>query len=190
MELDLNLVRELAPEVRPLAWLVGQWRGRGMIAYPNVPDTTFWQEMTFDHDGGPYLRCVSTIYATPDVASFDPQEFVDVASDAPRHAVWSTESSYWRVTPGSEEKTELEILVTDPAGHLSLYLGEAGPGRVRAVSDLIARTQSAAPVTAAQRMYGLVEGDMFWAWDLAAFGQDLQSYAAGRLRRVVREDGT
>ncbi|MFV0286310.1 MAG: heme-binding beta-barrel domain-containing protein [Demequina sp.] len=33
-------------------------------------------------------------------------------------------------------------------------------------------------------MYGLVEGELMWAWDLAAFGNDLQSYLSARLTRA------
>src|SRR5690554_3028189 len=142
----------MAPEIRPLAWLVGLWHGRGVISYPTIPHTTFWQEAVFDHDGGPYLRCVTTLYATPDILQVDPKDPPVIGPDEPRHAVWATESSYWRVSPQSGPTTELEILVTDPAGHLSLFLGEVAPGRVTATSDLIARSTTALPITAAQRM--------------------------------------
>jgi hypothetical protein len=63
----------------------------------------------------------------------------------------------------------------------------AGPpanGRIDLVSDLIARTATGAEVTAGKRLYGLVQGDLMWAHDLAAFGQPMQSYASARLARV------
>ena len=41
-----------------------------------------------------------------------------------------------------------------------------------------------AELSAATRLYGLVEGDLLWTWDIAAFGHPLQSYASARLRRV------
>ncbi|MGN8247472.1 FABP family protein, partial [Cellulomonas soli] len=50
----------LAPEVYPLAWLVGRWRGPGVVGYPGIEETTFVQEVVFDHDGGPYLSYTST----------------------------------------------------------------------------------------------------------------------------------
>ena len=58
-----------------------------------------------------------------------------------------------------------------------------GNGRIDLVSDLIARTSTGADVTASKRMYGLVEGSLMWAWDLAAFGKPLQSYASAQLFR-------
>jgi hypothetical protein len=33
-------------------------------------------------------------------------------------------------------------------------------------------------------MYGLVENDLLWAWDIAALGQELRTHASGRLSRV------
>ena len=47
-----------------------------------------------------------------------------------------------------------------------------------------ARTATGADVTAGRRLYGLVNGELMWAHDLAAFGQPLQSYASARLSRV------
>ena len=50
----------LAPEVYPLAWLVGTWRGEGVVDYPGIDEATFTQEIVIDHDGGPYLSYTST----------------------------------------------------------------------------------------------------------------------------------
>ena len=51
----------LAPEVYPLAWLIGTWRGPGFLAYPAIPERPFVQDVTFAHDGGPYLTYTCTI---------------------------------------------------------------------------------------------------------------------------------
>lgn len=185
----------LAPEVYPLAWLVGRWHGEGVLSYPTIAESTFTQDVVFDHDGGPYLRYESTVrlVAAPEDGSSlvtAPDGSISaIAQDGP---LWSTETGYWRIAPESRtgvsaDKHAVEVLLADPAGHLSLYVGETGNGRIDLVSDLIARTATAAEVTAATRMYGFVHGDLMWAWDLAAFGQALQSYAAARLSRV--DDG-
>ncbi|NMR18717.1 FABP family protein [Cellulomonas fimi] len=189
----------LAPEVYPLAWLVGRWRGEGVVGYPGIDESAFMQDVEFSHDGGPYLRYSSTmrLVVVPD----DPAALVDgviretkggvvhesAADDA--GPVWATESGYWRIS--SERPDDLpadhhpvEVLLADPAGHLSLYVGSAGNGRIDLVSDLVARTVSAAEVSAGTRLYGLVQGELMWAWDLAAFGKPLQSYASARLARL------
>jgi len=194
----------LAPEVYPLAWLVGRWRGEGVVGYPGVEETTFTQDVEFDHDGGPYLAYRSTIRlvvapddaaaldGTPGVAadaSGDPDAApapTDAADDAP---VWSTETGYWRVPPQRpdglrDEQHPVEVLLADPSGHVAVYVGAVGNGRIDLVSDVIARTETGAEVTAAKRLYGLVNGELMWAHDLAAFGEPMQSYASARLARV------
>jgi hypothetical protein len=46
------------------------------------------------------------------------------------------------------------------------------------------RPASAKTYAAASRMYGLVEGHLLWAWDMAALGRDLAAHASARLARV------
>jgi len=182
----------LAPEVYPLAWLVGRWHGEGVVGYPGIDESAFTQDVEFTHDGGPYLAYTSTIrlvLAPDDAAALtDPDAAVVPAEPGP---VWSTESGYWRVPPErpdglAADQAPVEVLITDPSGHLSLYLGAVGNGRIDLVSDLVARTASAVEVTAGKRLYGFVHGDLMWAFDLAAFGHPMQTYASARL---VRADG-
>lgn len=192
----------LAPEVYPLAWLVGRWEGDGVVSYPTIPEARIRQEVVVDHDGGPYLRWSATMW----LASEDAEDAED-AGDAENAAestgsadggagaerdgrgqVWSTESGYWRIPPERPADTPagkepVELLLIDPAGHLTLYAGIVGNGRIDLASDLIARTPDAAEVNAATRLYGLVDGALLWAWDIAAFGEPLQSYASARLVR-------
>lgn len=183
----------LAPEVYPLAWLVGRWHGEGVVCYPGIEETAFTQEVVIDHDGGPYLSYTSTIrlvVAPDDAASLDDGAGT---SDGPG-PVWSTESGYWRVPPErpdglGADQHPVELLVSDPSGHVAVYVGEVGKGRIDLVSDLIARTASGAEVTAGKRLYGLVQGELMWAHDIAAFGQPMQSYASARLARVDAGEG-
>jgi len=173
----------LAPELYPLAWLVGRWSGEGVLGYPGVEETSFTQEIEIDHDGGLYLsyRSVIRLVVAPDDVSA-----LDGEQDAP---VWSTESGYWRIPPTrpegmGSELFPVELLLADPSGHVDVYVGATGNGRIDLVSDLIARTETGAEVTAGKRLLGLVNGDLMWAHDMAAFGQPMQSYASARLTRV------
>lgn len=190
----------LAPEVYPLAWLVGRWRGEGVVGYPGVEESTFTQEIEISHDGGPYLVYRTTIrllVAPDDAASLDPEALGSEDPDAAPAAagdeglgpVWTTESGYWRVPPErpeglADDQHPVELLLADPSGHVDVYVGAVGNGRIDLVSDLIAHTATGAAVNAGKRLYGLVNGELMWAQDLAAFGQPMQSYASGRLSRV------
>lgn len=175
----------LAPEVYPLAWLLGTWRGEGVVDYPGIDEATFTQEIVIASDGGPYLSYTSTIrlvVAPPDTAALE---------DEPPAPVWQTESGYWRIPPErptdwglTEEQHPVELLVADPSGHVALYIGAVGKGRIDLVSDAIVRAASGAEVSAGKRLYGLVNGELMWAHDIAAFGHPMQSYASGRLARA------
>lgn len=190
----------LAPEVNPLAWLVGSWRGYGVLAYPGIPEQPLVHEMTFDHDGGPYLRCTSTLWVV------DPARSQSVPQETPgavgadllgKAEVWATETAYWRATPqepGAPDNgtpaarpTDIEVLVAQPTGHVTVYVGNVRSARIDIVSDAVVRTASAPSVTASSRMYGLVQGELMWLEEMAAFGHDLQSYASGRLSRQAPE---
>lgn len=204
--MPFTLPEGLAPEVYPLAWLVGRWRGEGVVVYPTIPETVVTQEVVVDHDGGPYLRWTSTMWLGTDSPDSPDGPLSTDSLDSPdrdggpqgaagdvdggARRVWGTESGYWRVPPERPadipaDRHPAELLLVDPAGHLSLYAGVVGNGRIDLVSDLIARTPDAAEVSAATRLYGFVEGDLLWTWDLAAFGEPLQSYASARLTRVA-----
>ncbi|ROS23573.1 FABP family protein [Cellulomonas sp. PhB150] len=176
----------LAPEVYPLAWLLGRWRGQGFVDYPGIEETAFTQEVEFASDGGPYLSYTSTIrlvVAPDDAAALESPE---AAAPAP---VWSTESGYWRIPPErpvgvSADKFPVEVLLSDPAGFVTVLVGEIGNGRVDLASDLVARVPGGAEVSASKRLFGLVKGQLMWAHDLAAFGHPMQTYASATLDRV------
>ncbi|GHH76811.1 FABP family protein [Promicromonospora soli] len=198
----------LSPEVYPLAWLVGRWRGEGVIEYPSIGKKTFVQDLVFDHDGGPYLRFESTLRVLEDVVPDklpgegewpapvpDP---TDAAAELPETAeipdvvtagtVWSTETGYWRVSTDrpdglEDDKHALEVLTADASGRITVYIGAAGNGRIDLASDAIARTSTASEVRASKRLYGLVQGRLLWVEELAAFGEPLRSYASAELDR-------
>ena len=44
--------------------------------------------------------------------------------------------------------------------------------------------------SAATRLYGSVQGELMWTWDIAAFGEPLQSYTSARLSRVTADPET
>ena len=94
-----TLPDDLAPELYPLAWLTGSWRGYGILTYgETVPEQAVYQEMTFDHDGGPYLRQTTTIWTVDATRSknldFEMPGLQGASLLAPAQ-IWSTETTYW-----------------------------------------------------------------------------------------------
>ncbi len=79
---------------------------------------------------------------------------------------------------------EIEVSIVHPGGVNEFYLGRALGPRIDLSTDAVMRTASAKEYAAATRLYGLVDNHLLWAWDIAAFGQDLRTHASGRLARV------
>jgi hypothetical protein len=78
---------------------------------------------------------------------------------------------------------EVEVALIHPGGVSELYLGQVADARIDLQTDAVMRSASAKEYTAATRLYGLVEGKLLWAWDIAALGNDLRTHASGTLHR-------
>lgn len=198
-----TLPDDLSPEIYPLAWLIGTWRGYGILTYgETVPEQAVYQEMTFDHDGGPYVRQTTTIW-TLDATKSENLDFempgLEGAERITPAQVWSTETTYWRPvgqeTPDSDDAdtktpiTTLELVTNDPAGHVAVWEGWIQGPRANVSTQAVGRTRTSAELTEMTRMFGLVRGDLMWTQDMAAFGEkELRTYASGRLGRVADED--
>ena len=147
-----------------------------MVSYTGIEQSKISQSLTFSASGGPYLE-------------YQAKTWLEDQSGQTGQ-IWHQESGYWRVTPGQNQQDppfELEVFVSDPVGVLTLYLGQVNGPRIDLGSDAMVRSATAAEMNAATRIYGLVEGDLLWAWDLAAFGHPLSSYLSARLTKTEPE---
>ena len=79
---------------------------------------------------------------------------------------------------------DIEVVLVHADGVSELYLGQIKGPRIDIATDAVVRPASAKDYAAASRMYGLVDGHLLWAWDMAALGRDLASHASARLARV------
>lgn len=157
---------DLAPQCTPVAWLLGTWRGEGVGGYPTITDFRFEQEVTFEQNGKPFLAYRSRSWI--------------LDADGHRVRPGATESGFWRPQPGGG----LEVVLAHPTGYSEIWEGSIDGAKVEISTDLVARTASAKPYTAGHRLYGLVDGDLMWAFDMAAMGEVLQPHLSARLARV------
>ncbi len=153
-------------DLAPLQFLLGRWEGAGVGGYPTIESFQFGQEISFTHNGKPYLIYASRTW------------LLDAAGVAVRPL--STESGYWRPQPDGK----VEVLLAHPTGIVEVYIGEVAGPRVELGTDVVARTETAKPVTAGHRLYGLVGEDLAYAYDMAAMGLPLQPHISARLKRV------
>jgi THAP4-like, heme-binding beta-barrel domain len=195
-DLDTNLPAEIAP----LSWLLGVWEGSGVVHYTvreDVREYEFGHRVSFSQDGLPYLNYTSQTWLLDEALT-----------------PLATESGYWRLSrklgdgdpgpamlPGIGERPfqtadavetlrnevggfDIEVSLIHPGGVHELYLGRVKGPRIDLATDAVMRSATAKEYAAATRIYGLVDGALLWAWDIAALGQDLRTHSSGRLERV------
>ena len=75
-------------------------------------------------------------------------------------------------------------MLAHPTGYAEIWIGSADGAKIELQTDVVARTETAKDYTAGHRLYGLVDGDLLWAYDMAAVGQPLQPHLSGTLKRV------
>jgi hypothetical protein len=156
----------LHPDLAPLAFLLGGWEGAGVGGYPTIESFQFGQELSFSHNGKPFLIYASRSWLLDD--------------DGNRVRPLATETGYWRPQPDNQ----VELVLAHPTGITEIYIGEVTGTKIELRTDVVARTSSAKEVTAGHRLYGLVDGDLAWAYDMAAVGQPLQPHLSAQLKRV------
>jgi len=199
----IELPTDLPADLAPFAWLIGVWEGTGVIDYP-VGDERLQGEFThrvsFSHDGGPFLNYSGTATfldenGAPAVALLAETGFWRLArpataADAGPALLPPTAPPVTRTVDDVEALRApsggfpIEVSLAHADGALELYIGEINGPRIDIGSDAVVRSAGAKVHTASSRMYGLVDGHLLWAWDIAALGTPLRSHASARLAKV------
>jgi nitrobindin-like protein len=164
--MPFEIPADLHPDLVPLAFLLGQWHGNGHGDYPTIDAFQFGQELGFTHDGRPFLHYFSRTWL--------------LGEDGSAVRPLALETGFLRPRPDRE----IELLLTHPTGFAEIYYGTVDGPRLVLTTDAVVRTSSAKEYVAGQRLYGLVEGDLLWTFDMAAQGQELQPHIWARLRRT------
>jgi len=165
--MPVEIPADLDPALLPLSFLIGEWAGVGLGQYPTIEDFRFGQELVFSY--------------TPGKAFLDYESrswLIDEAGEKLRPL--AREHGYWRPQPDKQ----LELVLAHPTGVVEIWLGEVDNGKIELRTDAVARTESAKEYSAGHRLYGLVKGDLYWTFDMAAVGKGMQNHLAAQLKRV------
>jgi hypothetical protein len=155
----------LHPSLAPLRFLIGRWEGAGVVGYPTIESAQFGQEVSFSHNGKPFLYYLSRTWL--------------LDADGSLGRPLAMETGFWRPQPDNQ----LEVLLVHPTGITEIYLGQTTGTKIELATDAVVRTATAKEVTAGRRLYGLIGADLGYAYDMAAVGQPLQSHVSAQLKR-------
>ena len=195
----IDIPSDLPSELVPLSWLVGTWEGSGVIDYvfdDEHVQQEFGQRISFAPEPWSTLSYSASAWTLDD------------------HTPLTSELGYWRLArqlsdedsgPGMLPGTvsgpystadavetlrqphggfDVSVSILHPDGISELYLGTIAGPRIDLATDAVLRSPGAHDYAAATRLYGLVDGHLLWAWDIAALGNDLRTHASARLAKV------
>lgn len=160
-----QIPENLHPQCGPVAWLLGTWAGNGRGDYPTIEPFQYGEEIVFQQDGRPFLHYFSRTW------------LIDEDGAKVREA--HQETGFLRCLP----EGRLELVLVHNTGLSEIWYGQAADGRIELHTAGVGFTETAKEVTAGQRMYGNVEGELLYAYDMAAAGQELQPHLWARLQR-------
>lgn len=146
--------------LRPLAFLLGTWRGRGTGRYPGIDDFVYAEEARFSHYGRPVV-----VYS---------QRTWSPATGAPMHS----ETGFWRPVD-----TGIEVVLAHAFGIAEILTGTLAGQAITMRSESLTSAPTAKRVEAVARTVE-VSGDTL-AYDVQmAFGEhELQPHLRAELQR-------
>jgi hypothetical protein len=168
---DLRQGPDLHPALLGLLPFIGKWRGRGQGGYPTIEDFDYAQEIRISHDGRPFLQYESWAWL--------------LDSDSRPVRKLGREVGWWRPVQVDDRPTDdVEATMVGPTGIMELYLGRVTGLQLELVTDAIVRTPTAKEVTGGHRLFGIVDGALLYAQEMAAVGHPLSPHLSARLVRV------
>jgi hypothetical protein len=154
------------PDVEPLAFLLGTWKGEGDGWWPTTEPFRYGEEMTFEHVGDPFLMYSQRSWL--------------VADGSPLHF----ERGFFRSAgPG-----RLEIVLAHPLGIVEVAEGTVSGSVVDVASTTVTFTRTGSPVTELRRRMEATDGVLTYRLDMAMRDVELTRHLLAELTRV-RPDG-
>ena len=76
------------------------------------------------------------------------------------------------------------MTLAHPTGIAEVFVGDVDGGKIELTDNVTVRTATAREVERSERLYGIVEGDLAYAIDIAAEGHELRPHRSARLRKA------
>jgi THAP4-like, heme-binding beta-barrel domain len=149
-------------DLRPLAFLLGRWRGEGNGDWPGAGPFRYGEEMTFEHVGDPFL-----LYA---------QRSWRLEDGEPLHF----ERGFLRPA----EEGRIELTLAHPLGIVEVAEGSIREAVIDVSSTALALTSTGSPVTELRRRIEVRGDTMAYELSMAMREVPLTRHLKGELRRI------
>jgi hypothetical protein len=154
------------PDIEPLAFLLGTWRGTGHGEYPTIEPFDYVEEVVFGHVGKPFVAYQ--------------QRTRHAVTDLPLHA----ESGYLRPTGSRPDGAiGVELVLAHPSGLLELALGTVQATELALATQSVTRTPTAKEVSAVERDVHVDRDVLRYDVRMAAVGVPLTHHLTAELHR-------
>ncbi len=197
--MPIEIPTDLTPELVPLSWLLGTWEGNGRLGEGEDDDEFFWQSVSFTQNGLPFLEYRSESWITD-------EQGTKLRPLAVETGFWSLERPMvdgdlgpgmipGDIVPTLRSAEDVEALRTEdngfkiqaniahPGAISELYYGVIKGPQIQLATDLVMRGTNAKEYASATRIYGLVNGDLYWRWDVSTGGNELKAHASAALKK-------
>jgi hypothetical protein len=164
---DLRSGAPINDSLLALLPLVGVWTGGGHGVTPDGAQFAFGQQVSFVHDGRPFLVYESRAWLVNE-------------SGATIRQAWR-ESGFWRLGAGPDA---IEVVLAANTGEALVYTGVAEDLSWQLSTESANGTPTAKVIDGERRLYALVDNELAYASELAPHGRPMAPHLNARLARV------
>ncbi|MGL4831985.1 MAG: FABP family protein [Propionibacteriaceae bacterium] len=163
-----EIPEHLSNNLLGVAWMIGHWSGQGTGKRPGSDEEfSYGQDLQCSENGSDYLFFVSQLHE------------LDEEGNAVKEL--GMESGFWR----PDLDGNVEAVISSADGYVANWYGKIEGAKIELVTDSVICPQSAKmPFIGGQRLYGQVEGDLLWTFDMATSDTALAPYLWARLQRA------
>ncbi|MGY5318057.1 FABP family protein [Neomicrococcus lactis] len=199
----IEIPTDLTPELVPLSWLIGTWEGMGRLGEGEADDEYFVQRVEFRATGLPYLEYRSESWVSDNTGTklrplgielgfWQLERPLEDADGGPG----MIPGDLYPVLRSAEDVEKLrnddggfdiQVSITHPRGLTEMYYGQIKGPQIHVATDLVMRGTHSKEYASATRIYGLVNGDLFWRWDASIGGNELAAHASAALKKIAAQ---
>jgi len=152
----------LHPDVEPIAFLLGAWRGEGQGDWPTSGRFRYGEEMTFEHEGKAFLLYSQRSWT------------------AEEHSPLHFERGFFRLSGPHG----VEVMLAHPLGIVEVAEGALSGTTIDVASTTMALTATGSPVTELRRRMEVRADVLRYELHMAMRDVPLTRHLTGELRRA------